>query len=153
MKFILAEVLPWVLCTSLALQPALALPSSMHVSANGPVAAAAPADPDQPVSKLSSLMPIAIVPLSSVSPAILEAQRDSISEQLADLGFDIGAASGMAGQLTPQDLAVLTANPRMMQQAGDMEDTLFVIVCAVLVVGVCVALVIAADDGTVVINT
>ena len=135
-----------------------AMPAATLVLATAPAAPAAPA-PFAPLAPRtggwmpSALCPFTVVPLASASPVFLEQQRGAIVSQLVHLGYDLGAADGMASELTAEDLAVLLANPKMMQKAGDMEDTLFVVVCAVLLVGLVVVLVLAADESTVIIDT
>ncbi len=131
------------------LPPPLATPTATLVFATAPIALAPPTGGWMP----SALCPFTFVPLAAASPAFIEQQRGAIISQLVHLGYDLGAADGMASELTAEDLAVLLANPKMMQKAGDMDDTLFVVVGVVLLVGLVVVLVLAADESTVIIDT
>ncbi|HVP72525.1 MAG TPA: hypothetical protein VMS30_02220 [Phycisphaerales bacterium] len=130
----------------------LAMPAATVV-AIAPAPSAAPAAPPAGGWMPSTLCPFTIVPLASVSPAFIEQQRAAITSQLVGLGYDLGAADGMASELTAEDLAVLLANPKMMQKAGEMDDSLFVLVCVVVVIGAVVALAILADESTIIIDT
>lgn len=121
--------------------------------ATEPVASVPVPTIDSGSSWTSSVFPIAIMPLSAVSPALLEQQRSSISAQLVNLGFEAVAADGMAGELTAGDLAVLSANPKMMQKAGDMDATLELLLWTVIIVGTIVVLVIVADSSTIIVNS
>lgn len=92
--------------------------------------------------------PVMLVPVTALPAASLETQRSAIAQIMIELGEDEDRAQQMASELTADDLAVLLANPKMMQKAGDIV----LIICAVIVVGVIVALVIAADSSTVIIT-
>jgi hypothetical protein len=95
------------------------------------------------------LLPVALVPVGELSTAAIETQRSAIAEIMIELGENEDRARQMATELTGEDLAVLLANPKMMQKAGNLT----LIVMALVVVGVVVALVLAADTSTVVIST
>jgi hypothetical protein len=88
-------------------------------------------------------LPAVLVPLTALA---VEDQRSIIAQQLESLGRPTDVAQQMAGELTADDLEVLLANPKMMQRAGEID----VIIWALLVAGVVVALVIAADSAVVV---
>ncbi len=92
----------------------------------------------------TALSPAVLVPLTALSP---DEQRHIIAGQLIELGRDNAAAQQMAGELTPDDLAVLLANPKMMQKAGAID----VVIWALIIAGVVVAIVVAAE-GTIVVN-
>jgi hypothetical protein len=96
-------------------------------------------------ASLATDLPAALVPLTALA---IGEQRQIIAQQLESLGRAANTARNMADELTAEDLAVLLANPKMMQKAGEID----VIVWAIIVVGVVVALVIAAE-GTVIVNT
>ena len=125
----------------------LAMPAATVV-AIAPAPSAAPAAPPAGGWMPSTLCPFTIVPLASVSPAFIEQQRAAITSQLVGLGYDLGAADGMASELTAEDLAVLLANPKMMQKAGDV---VIIILAVVLVCGI-VALALAADSAVIITN-
>jgi hypothetical protein len=95
-------------------------------------------------ASLATDLPAALVPLTALA---IGEQRQIIAQQLESLGRAADTARNMADELTAEDLAVLLANPKMMQKAGEID----VIVWAIIVVGVVVALVIAAE-GTVIVN-
>jgi hypothetical protein len=74
-----------------------------------------------------------------------EAARARIAADLVDLGYAPESAADMAAQLTPDDLAVLTANPKMMQQAGTMSNTTIALIVGGLIV---VGIIILAANGS-----
>jgi hypothetical protein len=111
-----------------------------------------------PISLPYSLLPVAVVPVTlapvnglspALSKAVIETQRGAIAEILIELGEDEERARQMATELTADDLAVLLANPKMMQKAGNVE----MIIIAVLIVGGIVALALAADSGFIIISS
>jgi hypothetical protein len=90
-----------------------------------------------------TLLPVALIPVTALSPAMIETQRGAIEQIMITLGKDEDQARQMATELTAEDLAVLLANPKMMQKAGDLGDILIV----VLIVGGIVVLALAADSA------
>ena len=136
---------------SLIVQPLASAPADACVTSSVAASRFASSTPiffgSAHVSSLAP-MPIAFVPVASLPTATLESQRGAISEILVALGSDEVRAREMSTQLTAEDLAVLLANPRMMQKAGDAV----LIIGALLVVGVIVALVLMADSSTVVVS-
>lgn len=98
-----------------------------------------------------SFVPVAFVPLAALSPAMLEQSRSAIAAQLVKIGYAAEQAQRMSGELTPDDLAVLLANPKMMQKAGEMDAVTKNIIIALIVAGVVVGIVIAAN-GSININ-
>ena len=95
-----------------------------------------------------SLLSIALLPITALSPAMIETQRGAIEQIMIELGEDEDQAHQMATELTAEDLAVLLANPKMMRKAGDLE----MILVAVLIVGGIVALALAADSAVIISN-
>ena len=93
-------------------------------------------------------VPVTLIPATALSTAEIETQRGAIAEIMIKLGEDEDRARQMATELTAEDLAVLLANPKMMQKAGDLA----VIVVAVLIVGGIVALALAADSAFITSN-
>ena len=91
--------------------------------------------------------PVALVPVTALSAAAIETQRGAIAQIMIELGEGEDRARQAAMELTADDLAVLLANPKMMQKAGDLA----LIVGALIIVGVIVALVVLADSSTVII--
>ena len=133
---------------SLIAQPLFAVPSE---KGGGGVAQACTVSVSPAImvsDLLIPLLPIAVLPVSALSPAMIEAQRGAIAEIMIKLGEDEDRARQMATELTAEDLAVLLANPKMMQKAGDLA----LIVIVVVIVGGIVALALAADSSTVIIN-
>lgn len=127
---------------SLIAQPFVA--TSAHAERVGELAT-----PEQTtfVASSSLLCPMAtvmIVPAHVLPATAIAAQRESIAHILIALGEADDAAHQMANELTAEDLAVLLANPKMMQRAGDLG----VIIAAVVIVGVVVALLILADSSS-----
>ena len=132
---------------TLALASAMSLPAQLLVASPRSAPAAAPHGTPPitlaiaPVASSTGVFaPVALVPLESLA---LQEQREIIAGQLIDLGREADAARGMAAELTADDLAVLLANPKMMRKAGAID----VIIWALLIAGVVVALVIAADGS------
>ncbi|MFG0328654.1 MAG: hypothetical protein ACF8PN_02040 [Phycisphaerales bacterium] len=74
-------------------------------------------------------------------------QRIEVAGQLEALGVDPVTAREQALELTANDLAVLAANPLMMQRAGDSSQRDKAIFLTVLVVVAIVALSFAAGGG------
>ncbi len=97
--------------------------------------------------------PVMLLPISSVSSAIIEQQRWSIAGQLQNLGFEAQAAATMAGELNATDLQVLLANPKMMQRAGELDAGLEAIFWVALIVGALVLLIVLSDSSTVVVSS
>ena len=73
--------------------------------------------------------------------------REQISRQLIEIGRTPETAQEAASRLTAEDLAVLLANPEMMQAAGDAQTHMAI--GMILVVALIVALAVAG--GSVVI--
>jgi hypothetical protein len=140
-----------VLAFALPVQPLVALPflSQRHTS----VALAMPAcDKSPPMSlPFSAFIPVMLVPIGVVPSSALDEQRGTIAGQLVELGYAADVAQQMASELTPNDLAVLLDNPRMMQKAGEMDELTKNVIWALVIAGIVVAIVIAAD-GSISIN-
>jgi hypothetical protein len=98
---------------------------------------------------MATLVPVMLVPAAALSTAAIETQRGAIAEIMVELGEDHERARQMATELSADDLAVLLANPKMMQKAGDSET----IIVAALIVGGIVALALAADSGSIMISS
>lgn len=75
------------------------------------------------------------------------AARQAIAAQLVLIGRDPDEASAAAGCLTAADLAVLLANPDMMQAAGAADSVWIMILIGVLVLGGLIVLAATADSG------
>jgi hypothetical protein len=102
-----------------------------------------------PVSPISvPPLYIVLLPISALSPAAIETQRGAIAQIMIELGEDEDRARQVATELSADDLAVLMANPKMMQKAGDLA----LIVIVVVIVGGIVALALAADSAVIVSN-
>jgi hypothetical protein len=69
--------------------------------------------------------------------------RARIAEQLVEIGRTPDRAQDAAGSLTVEDLAVLLANPEMMQAAGDVG--LEMTIGTILVIGIIVGLAVAGS--------
>jgi hypothetical protein len=141
-----------VLAFALPVQPVVALPflSQRHTSV---ALAMLPACADLPPMSLpcSALMPITLVPIGVVPSSAFDEQRGTIAGQLVELGYAAEVAQQMASELTPNDLAVLLGNPKMMQKAGEMDELTKNVIWALVIAGIVVAIVIAAD-GSISIN-
>ena len=143
---------------SLVAQPLIVVPGALACPMSAvearPSASVSPANM-VPVSPLpfsvfsDSAPPVTLIPVTSLSAAAIETQRTAIAQIMVELGEDDDRARQMATELTADDLAVLLANPKMMQKAGDLE----VILVALAIAGVIIALVLLADSSTVVITT
>ena len=96
----------------------------------------------------ATIGPVAFVPITALPTAAIETQRSAIAEIMIELGEDEDRARQMATELTAEDLAVLLANPKMMQKAGDV---VIIILAVVLVCGI-VALALAADSAVIITN-
>jgi hypothetical protein len=93
----------------------------------------------------TSFFPIAFVPLAALAPAMLEEQRSTVAAQLVNLGYAADVAEALAGELTGDDLDVLLANPKMMQQAGHISP----VVWALIIAGVIVAVAAVATTSSI----
>lgn len=153
-RSIRAQLLSGVLATSFPAHPVLAMSMLPEVRRESVTLRASATDQEAAHRAMGSgFAPIMLVPISSVSTAILEQQRGSIASQLKSLGFEAEAAATMAGELNAEDLQVLLANPKMMQRAGELDSGLEAIFWVALIVGVVVLLVVLSDSSTVVVNT
>jgi hypothetical protein len=93
-------------------------------------------------------MPVAMVPVAareSGAVALAVQQREAVASLLRKAGSTPAEAQRQAGQLTADDLAVLAANPKMVQPAGEMDELTKNLIWALVIAGVVVAIVIAAD--------
>jgi hypothetical protein len=101
------------------------------------------------IAALLVAQPLALATDPAGGPASneLSGAREQISRQLVDIGRTRLQAQEAASRLTPEDLAVLLANPEMMQAAGDAQTHMAI--GMILVVALIVAL--AAAGGSVVI--
>lgn len=131
--------LAFVLSAAFIAQPAMAMA----------VPGADPPAPDSPPAV--SVVADAPGPAEEAPAAPHDDGRAQIAAGLIKIGYDPEPARGMASQLTPADLQVLLANPKMMQQAGTMStQTTAFIIGGVIVAGIVVLAV--AGDATVQIN-
>jgi len=145
-----------ILTVALTTQPLLAWPALRRLEARAPAPPSAPAfiaiavaptPANGAAARPSPYFPIAYAPLAVAAPALLQEQRSTIAERLIALGYAPDAAVRMTAELTPDDLAVISANPKMMQKAGEMDDAAWNIVIALIVAGVVVGIVIAANGS------
>ncbi len=83
----------------------------------------------------------------------LAAARARIAAQLVSLRRPPEVAQAAAAALTAEDLEVLAANPRMMQEAGESGQVAFSIIVGCLIIAGIIALAAASDGGTVVITS
>ena len=101
--------------------------------------------PSFPARWLAVVVAALLTTQSVVVGGVVQEQERSGCEQIAERLVEIGQAADRAreaaGRLTAEDLAVLLANPEMMQAAGGLEMTLGIL----LVVGVIVGLAIAGS--------
>ncbi|MBT8486565.1 MAG: hypothetical protein HKO59_14080 [Phycisphaerales bacterium] len=97
---------------------------------------------------LSATPNATVTAVRSPVPATLETTRTFVRDELQRLGRDIAAAAQVAAELTPDDLAVLFANPKMMQPAGEYSAQSANLMAALLLLGGIIALA-AASDGSV----
>ena len=143
---------------ALSVASLIAQPLNVALGAQACLVSAVEADPSPIVSPAvplpvppfpGSVLQIALLPITALSPAMIETQRGAIEQIMIELGEDEDRAHQMATELTAEDLAVLLANPKMMRKAGDLG----MILVAVLIVGGIVALALAADSSTVIITT
>jgi hypothetical protein len=86
-----------------------------------------------------------------VDVATVDGQRLWIAAELIALGRAPDAALEAASRLTAEDLAVLLANPRMIQAAGASNRVLMSIIIGALIIAGLIALA-ASGDGFVMIN-
>jgi hypothetical protein len=111
--------------------------------------AAAPDEPDPPPAEVIVVESEAVDDAGPVDAAPAteadDAGRAQIAADLVDLGYAPELAADMAAQLTPDDLAVLTANPKMMQQAGTMSNTTIALIVGGLIVA---GIIILAANGS-----
>jgi len=80
-------------------------------------------------------------------PLAVVAARLGIMQRLIEVGRSPEEARRIAAALTPEDLAVLAANPAMMQEAGEANAQMTSLILAGLVIGGLVALLLTADSG------
>ena len=73
--------------------------------------------------------------------------RILIEARLVELGRDASEAKRLAGLLTVEDLAVLSDNPAMLQEAGAMSAQQRNMMAGLLVLGGLIALAYAADGS------
>jgi hypothetical protein len=85
------------------------------------------------------------------APADTDEARVMVARRLVGLGRPRAEADAAAALLTPEDLAVLGANPRMLQEAGSSNTvTISIVVGCLLIAGIIVAA--SASGGTVIID-
>lgn len=82
---------------------------------------------------------------STLSEAQIAAARSQVAEQLVDLGRPADDAATSVTLLTSADLAVLSANPEMVQTAS-MSPEMEILLGSLLIVGVIVAIVAAGGS-------
>lgn len=96
------------------------------------------------------------IDLFGVGPIPLEASAETegiassrllIESHLVELGRSRFEAKRLAGLLTPDDLAVLTDNPAMMQEAGAMSAQQRNMMVGLLLLGGLIALAYAGDGS------
>ena len=101
------------------------------------------------------LLPVALIAIPVIEPdaaaPAIQQQRAIVASLLLETGCDQAEAQRQARQLTAEDLAVLAANPRMIQKAGEMDELTKNLIWALVIAGVVVAIVIAAD-GSISVN-
>jgi len=107
------------------------------------VARAAAAAPSATVTDAAPPAPAA----RDDAPLNVVAARLQVMDQLIDFGRPPEEARRIAAALTADDLAVLAANPAMMQAAGEANAQMTSLIIAGLVIGGLVVLLIAADSG------
>lgn len=111
----------------------------------------------QPVAAIPDEAPaLGAEPLAIIAPlpaaATFEAQRHLVRQRLIELGDDPAAADASVAWLTPADLAVLGANPAMLQRAGGSSvTTTTIIIWAIIIAGI-VILFIVSDNGFIIQN-
>ncbi len=84
--------------------------------------------------------------LGSEEAAEVRSGRELVARQLFELGRSVTEANGLASRLTEEDLAVLLANPEMMQSAGGMNRVVLSIIVAGLIVAAIIAIA-ASSNG------
>ena len=125
-----------ILSAVLAAQPVAGCASGVHLAA-GTAARSTP--------------PVAMAEGKARGPDLVH-QRAIIAVQLVALGDTPSCGKDAAGRLTAEDLAVLLANPLMMQRAGALNELQLSYVLGAVVIGGIVALIVFADSGFIIIN-
>jgi hypothetical protein len=83
---------------------------------------------------------------------MLQTQRRQIESRLIELGRDRAVARTMASLLTPDDLAVLTRNPKMVQTAAGLTSVQTAMLLGILIL-VGIIAIAAAGDGVVIFSS
>ncbi len=143
MKTRLAPFLAVMLAVVVTTQPVLAADAHQDDGGHTPPASTTPPAPSGNTA--------AEKPDNGAGDKELAAGRHEIAGRLVALGRPHDEAQEAASRLTPADLEVLLAYPRMMQTAGGSDRVAWSIVIGLALFGGLVALA-AAGDGSLLIN-
>lgn len=107
---------------------------------------AAAGPPGAPITGAAEVVANTAAPSPTVLRYVELVRRQCLTQRLVELGRAPAEARAMVAELTPDDLAVLAANPLMMQPAGAGTQEDMTLIYGLLIVGALIALA-AATDG------
>ncbi len=98
---------------------------------------------DEPVDRAAAAAAVPEPDIRPLTPAAALAGRAFVKQRLIKLGYTPSAAEDAVRRLTSDDVAVLMANPRMLQPAGTADVGAEVAIGTVLIICLFVGLAVA----------